>query len=221
MEFFDGIGDWLIKLLYSLPGILLGLVLHEFAHAFAADRLGDPTPRMMGRLTLNPIAHIDPVGLLMLFIARFGWAKPVMTNPSRYKIKRYGFAIVGLAGPVTNFLLAAIFLAVLYTMYTVGWTANLNFLVMILFNAAWVNLALGIFNLLPIPPLDGYNILKDLILVRFVRSQTLWNIERYGTFILLGFIMGSRYLNINIVGTAVEFLLGVADNLYAMITGGM
>ena len=216
-DIFGGIGDWLITLLYSLPGILIGLVLHEFAHAATANALGDPTPKLMGRLTLNPIAHLDPIGTLMLFVARFGWAKPVITNPSKYKIKRFGFALVGLAGPMTNFVLAIIFF---FTYLGLAYNYILpaeNAIMMILINAAWINTALGIFNLLPIPPLDGYNIFKDIFLVKFVKSQALWNFERYGQFLLIAFIVGTSYLNINIVGSAVKFLFTQGERLYRIL----
>jgi Zn-dependent protease len=214
---FGGIGQWLVTLVYSLPGILIGLVMHEFAHAAMAHKLGDPTPKMMGRLTLNPIAHIDPIGLLMLFVARFGWAKPVMTNPAKYKIKRYGFALVGVAGPLTNFLLATVFI---FSYLGLAYNVVLNdshFLMQILLNAAWINLALGIFNLMPIPPLDGYNIIKDLFLVKFIRSQALWNFERYGQLLLIAFVIGSSYLGLNFIGSAVLFLLKQAEQLYRLL----
>lgn len=214
---FGGIGNWLIGLLYSLPGILIGLVMHEFAHALAADRLGDPTPRSMGRLTLNPVAHIDPLGLLMLFIARFGWAKPVMTNPAKYRIKRFGFAIVGLAGPLTNLLLAtAIFFSFL-ALYTNAVLPYNHFLMQIMLNAAYVNAALFVFNLIPIPPLDGYNILKDVLLVRVVNPKALWNFERYGQFLLIAFIVGTSYLGVNIIGRIINSMLTGAQHLYSLL----
>jgi Zn-dependent protease len=172
-------------ILYSLPGILIGLVLHELAHAFVADRLGDPTPRMMGRLTLNPLPHIDPVGLLMLIIAGFGWAKPVITNPSRYKIKRYGFALVGFAGPLTNLVLGFLMLGIYVYLGTIGQISTENVFMTILNYAVAINFALFAFNLIPIPPLDGYNILKDILLIKNIKSKILWNIERYGQFALL------------------------------------
>jgi Zn-dependent protease len=175
-------------ILYSLPGILIGLVLHELAHAFVADRLGDPTPRSMGRLTLNPLPHIDPIGFVMLIIAGFGWAKPVMTDPSRYRTKRYGFALVGIAGPVTNLLLGLLFMGVYYGLATSGFLSQDSVFVNILTYAVSINFALCAFNLIPVPPLDGYNILKDAVLIKYMRPDRLWSFERYGQLALLALL---------------------------------
>lgn len=216
---FDDVSGWMLSLLYSIPGILLGLVFHEFAHAYAADKLGDNTPRLMGRISLNPLHHLDPVGTLMIMFAGFGWAKPVMTNPAKYRIKRYGFAIVGFAGPLMNFILATIFLIAFYAVAYFDLAANAGFLIQMLYSAAWINIVLGVFNLMPIPPLDGYNILKDLVLVRFFRSQTLWNYERYGMFILIAFIFGTRYLNVDIIDTVAGGIMSVIDSLFQLFLG--
>lgn len=212
-----GILNWLLSLLYTIPGILIGLVLHEFAHAWVADKLGDPTPRMNGRISLNPMAHLDPVGILMLLIAGFGWAKPVMTNPSRYKIKRNGFALVGLAGPLTNLLLTVLFVALFNVVYTPGFMENYAFLVNIILGAAMINAALFIFNLLPIPPLDGYNILKDLVLIRRMDPRALWNYERYGQIILIGFIVLSSLGRFNIIGGVAGWIVNGINYLINMI----
>ena len=96
----------LLEMVAGIPGLLMALVIHEYAHALIADKMGDNTPRMMGRLTLNPVAHIDPLGLIMLLIARFGWAKPVMINSSNFRNWRTGEICVSLAGPLANFILA-------------------------------------------------------------------------------------------------------------------
>lgn len=205
------IGQWLLALLYSLPGILIGLVFHEFAHALVADRLGDPTPRMSGRISLNPFAHLDPIGFVMLIIAGFGWAKPVMTNPARYKIKRHGFALVGIAGPITNMLLMVIFIVLYYKLPAPVFVSN------IIKYAAYINAALFVFNLIPIPPLDGYNIAKDLFLIKHVNPKSLWNFERYGQFILIGFIMLSSIGGFSIIGNVAGWVVGVFDNLYHLI----
>jgi len=204
-------------ILYSLPGILIGLVLHEFAHALVADRLGDPTPRMMGRLTLNPLAHIDPIGFAMLILAGFGWAKPVVTNPSKYKIKRFGFALTGLAGPLTNLLLTVIFLVAFNLMVDNGIIVTENFLYYIMFYAVFINAMLFIFNLLPIPPLDGYNIVKDMFLIKYVNSRALWNFERYGQFLLIGLIIALTYSGSNILGSIVNFVITKLNDLYYLI----
>ena len=176
-------------ILYSLPGILIGLVLHELAHAFVADRLGDPTPRMMGRLTLNPLPHIDPIGFLMLIVAGFGWAKPVVTNPANYKIKRYGFALVGIAGPLTNLVIGILLLGGYYLLRVNLLLDKGNVFVIIITYAYYINFMLCAFNLIPVPPLDGYNILKDAVLIKYIDPSRLWSFERYGSFALLALIL--------------------------------
>lgn len=178
-----------LAILYSLPGILLGLVLHELAHALVADRLGDPTPRRMGRISLNPLHHLDVMGFIMLIVAGFGWAKPVMTDPRNYRTKRFGFALVGIAGPLTNMVLGLILLAVFYLLATQAGVTRDNVFIQIVSAAVYINFMLCAFNILPIPPLDGYNILKDSLLVRFVRPTVLWNMERYGSFALLSLLL--------------------------------
>ncbi len=143
-------------LLYSLPGIVVALTIHESAHAFAAYLMGDETARLQGRMTLNPIAHIDPMGFLCLIITRrFGWAKPVPVNEMNFNNRKTGMLIVSLAGPASNFLTAmliAFFYALFYN--NMGGAAR-----DILTAAYIINLSIGAFNLIPIPPLDGSNIL--------------------------------------------------------------
>ncbi len=215
---FNDFGNWLLQLLYWLPGMLVGFVFHEFAHAFAADRLGDPTPRMMGRLTLNPLNHIDPLGFVMLIVARFGWAKPVMTNPSRYKIKRYGTAIVALAGPLTNMVMGFLFLMIVLSLSYFGSVSQTSPAMMILSYAAQINFVLMTFNMLPIPPLDGYNILKDTVLIKVVRRpQALWSFERYGTLILIAlmFLGPTSY----IISTVISFFVNLGVRLFALVVG--
>jgi Zn-dependent protease len=198
-------------ILYSLPGILIGLVLHELAHAFVADRLGDPTPRMMGRLTLNPLPHIDPIGLVMLIVAGFGWAKPVMTNPARYKIKRYGFALVGIAGPLTNLILGILFLGGYYLLLLNTGVGEGNVFANILLYAVYINFALCAFNLIPIPPLDGFNILKDAVLIKFIDPKYLWNFERYGQIALLALLFTGA------AGWYISFMSGALIHLGNLI----
>ena len=110
--------DYFITMLLSLPGILIALTFHEMAHAFAADSMGDPTPRLAGRLTLNPLKHIDPIGFIAMLILRFGWAKPVPVNPLNFKDKKKGIILVSLAGILTNLLLA--FLGMLFFTFVVA-----------------------------------------------------------------------------------------------------
>jgi Zn-dependent protease len=202
MNIFDRLMNPL-GILYSLPGIILGLVLHELAHAVVADRLGDPTPRRMGRISLNPMHHLDIMGFIMLIVAGFGWAKPVMTDPRNYRTRRFGFALVGIAGPLTNLLLGLALLFGFYAMASQGWL-NVNgvpdydgALYRIMFSAVTINFALCAFNLLPVPPLDGYNILKDSTLLDRTNPKLMWNVERYGQLVLLALLftgVAGRYI---------------------------
>ena len=161
----------LLGLLTSLPGVLLAMTFHEFAHALAADRLGDDTPRRQGRLSLNPMAHIEPLGILMLLFVKVGWGKPVQVNPRNYD-RRFTVeksdAIVSIAGPLMNFFLAIIltivycaiikFVPVQFIFSTVGVV-----ILAIIFDAIIVNIGLGVFNLIPLPPLDGSKVILPVL----------------------------------------------------------
>ncbi|MFA5025854.1 MAG: site-2 protease family protein [Candidatus Shapirobacteria bacterium] len=161
----------------ALLSLLVAITIHEFCHALAADKLGDPTPRAYGRLTLNPLAHLDPLGTIMLFIAHFGWGKPVPIDPYNFSHPRRDEIIVALAGPISNFLLAFIFSRI---------PGTLTYIL------AYTNLYLGIFNLFPIPPLDGSKVLLNILPI-----DTAINVEhafeRYG-FILIALLIVSGLL---------------------------
>lgn len=166
--FSRGTNEILVTLL-TLPGVLIALTFHEFAHAWTAVKLGDDTPKYQGRLNLNPISHIDPVGFLFLIIAGFGWGKPVEINPRNFNGK-YSLskaeAIVAAAGPIMNFILAFVFLIIYYLIYrTTDLTiANLqNIWQIVLYYIVMINIGLGVFNLIPIPPLDGSKILMHFL----------------------------------------------------------
>ena len=167
--------------LYRIPAIIIGFTLHEFMHAYVADRLGDPTPRNHGRLTLNPLVHIDWLGFAMLIFAGFGWAKPVYTNPRNYKNYKKGRILVSIAGPLTNLALALIGFASIY--YTFDVLAYDSILRNILFEFAWINTILFAFNLLPIPPLDGFTFLE--MWIKPEKYAKLSNFRNYGFFILI------------------------------------
>lgn len=167
-------------LLVSLPVLLVVITVHEFAHAKVADILGDPTPRMAGRLSLNPINHIDPIGFLMLVLVRFGWAKPVPINPYNFRNPRQGNLMVSLAGPLSNFLFAWI-LAILYRSLP---AAVLNeFWASVLSYAIWINLSLAVFNLIPVPPLDGSHILEYFLPPH--QMEAFYRMQQYGIILLL------------------------------------
>ena len=160
--------DYLISILLSLPIIFLSLSLHESAHGFAALKLGDPTARNLGRITLNPIKHIDPIGFLCMVLAGFGWARPVPVNARNFRNPRRDTALVGLAGPLSNLLLAVVFLLLLRFL-GFGFLAKLPvstqlqynlvyFTLIFLYYGVYMNVTLAVFNLLPVPPLDGSRI---------------------------------------------------------------
>lgn len=160
--------------LLSLPGIILALTVHEFAHALAAYWMGDSTARQYGRLTLNPIAHIDPIGFICLILTRrFGWAKPVPVNDFNFRDRKKGLLFVSLAGPMSNFIVAAL-LALLYRLFysSIGQT-----LTGIFQYAYIINLSIGVFNLLPIPPLDGSKVLQV-----FLTSRQKFFLNRYAVY---------------------------------------
>lgn len=163
------------NLLYSLPGVILAFTVHEFSHGLAAYVLGDNTAKHYGRLTLNPIAHIDPLGFLCLVLTqRFGWAKPVPVNDMNFKNRRMGMLLVSLAGPVSNFITAFV-LALLYALF---YDKMSNVMIRILGIAYIINLSIGVFNLIPIPPLDGSNILDAFLSNRqrfFMRRYAMYS----------------------------------------------
>jgi Zn-dependent protease len=175
-------------ILISLPIILITLTIHEYAHAKVADMLGDPTPRLAGRLTLNPISHIDPIGFLMLFAFRFGWAKPVPINPYNFSDQRIGSAFVGLAGPVSNLFTAwALSLFLKFGPYGALDFAAVNLITEIIAYAIWINIALAIFNLIPIPPLDGSHVLEAVL--PYEQAEALKNMGQMGFIILVMIVM--------------------------------
>ncbi|MBN1494180.1 site-2 protease family protein [Candidatus Peregrinibacteria bacterium] len=149
----------LFEILYFLIALVIAISVHEFAHAFVAYKLGDPTAKYHGRLTLNPLAHLDPLGTLMIFIAHFGWGKPVPVNPYHFKNPVKDSALVSLAGPMSNFLVA--FLFALPLKYFSGYFPVE--VLIILWAIVDLNILLGIFNLLPFPPLDGSKIFAVFI----------------------------------------------------------
>ena len=179
----------LSRLLYSVPAIILCLTFHEWAHGFVAYKFGDPTAKMAGRLTLNPLKHLDPLGTLMLIFARFGWAKPVPVNPNNFQgDRRSKMTVVAMAGPLANLLFAVVSTVFLYLIVDY---APYNSFFVYLYNISaelvWINIILAVFNLLPIPPLDGSKIFGGFLPAKW--ESTYYRIERYGFLILFVFIL--------------------------------
>ena len=184
----------LTGLIAGLPGLVIALVIHGYAHAKAADVMGDFTPRMTGRLTLNPMAHIDPIGLIMLLVVRFGWAKPVMINARNFRNWRQVELLVAVAGPVANLIVAFISLLAMAVLFKLGMFSEgvrLVLSMMVLFN---INFA--IFNMLPLPPLDGSKVLIVLLPGRL--AYKLMSLERY-SFIILIFLMMTPFLTMILI----------------------
>ena len=203
-----GFGDVSLEtLIAGVVALLVGLTFHEFSHALTADQLGDHRPRAMGRLTLNPIAHVDPIGALMLVVAGFGWAKPVMVNPAALRGGRRSMALVAFAGPIANVVVAIGFAVVFRVMTLVG--VDSGFFLNLVALIVQLNILLAIFNLIPIPPLDGYNVLLAYLPPR--QAVTIQRYAPYGIIVLL--------LLIFLPGSPLRALLAMAAPITRVLIG--
>jgi Zn-dependent protease len=191
--------DWLL-ILTLIPVLVVSMTLHELAHGFVAYRLGDPTAKNSGRLSFNPIRHMDPLGTAMFFITAiipngfiFGWAKPVPVSPYYFKSRQKGMMWVGMAGPLTNFVLAVLFAVVLNLLEPVLNQPGpvRDWLFTLLFLALQVNVVLGVFNLIPVPPLDGSRIVGGFLPRNAYEKWVA--IDRYGMFIIIGLLVLISY----------------------------
>ena len=207
-----------LQILSFLIAILLGLTIHEFSHAFVANYLGDPTAKYAGRLSLNPIRHLDPLGTVLLLIflftlgLGFGWGKPVPVNPYNLKHK-HGELLVSLAGPFSNFLLAiliAVLLELIPPALTAGWSQDF---IKLFYTIILVNVMLGLFNLLPIPPLDGSKVLFDLLPAGQTEIRN--TLEKYGFVILIAII----FFGITFLGAVAYYIYHALLNLSALLHG--
>jgi Zn-dependent protease len=182
--------------------LLVAFTVHELAHAVTADRMGDPTPRRMGRITLNPLAHLDPFGTIFLLISGFGWAKPVMVNPMNLRGNpRTSMALVAAAGPISNIIMAVLFAIPirleLIPFSPVGGSTFLPSLGELMFQFVWINLILAFFNIIPVPPLDGYRILTGILPPEM--AERLYPLEQYGFLILMGLIFILPMVGVDII----------------------
>lgn len=201
-------GFWVLLL---IPLRLLALVIHECSHGYVSTKLGDPTPRIQGRLSLNPLVHLDPVGTILMILTGFGWAKPVEVNPMYYKDRKKGMALVAIAGPLSNLLLAFVSLLIYFLFaviihYTkIGVSAKLLQIVGTACSySAQVNLCFFVFNLIPIPPLDGSRILG-----MFLKDSTYYKMmqyERYSMFLIM-FLSLTSMLD-SVIGTGMNLFYG-------------
>ena len=201
--------DIILTKILMLPGIIIGLSFHEFAHAWVSDKLGDPTPRRQGRVTVNPLAHIDWIGFIMLLLVGFGWGKPVQIDPTYYKNRRRDEFLVGIAGVTMNLILAVLFSlpakAIVHAYGSFGVPDLIHNIYLMLFYTVMINLVLMIFNLIPCPPLDGWGLLTQIF--RLDRYSWWYKVYQYGTYILLGLII----LNVTdlIITPLVSILLNI------------
>ena len=209
----------ILNMILMIPGMLIAFTFHEYAHAYVADKLGDKTPRFQGRLTLNPIAHIDPIGFIAVLIFSFGWAKPVQTNPSAYKNYHKDDLKVSLAGPIANFIVAIVvaLIVVAYERFAFGILPLDLYQVidMMIYLTLIININIGLFNLIPIPGLDGFSLLRDL------RPNTFYKYEekfyQYQMLIMLGFIfVGGKIIAIpaGIIKTGLLSLASLVINIF-------
>lgn len=203
-----------LGLVLTLPAVLIAITFHEYAHAFAADKLGDDTPRRQGRLTLNPLAHLDPVGSIMLVFAGFGWGKPVEINPRNFNrtvTMSKGEAIVSIAGPVMNFILAFVFSiisgAIIKFAPTFVFTQLGTIILTLLQVTVSINIGLGVFNLIPLPPLDGSKVLNHFL----PYSAKDW-FERYSQVFYIVFVV------LWITGKAGDIISPIISLVYSGIT---
>ena len=219
ISIFSG-GFSLLSLLLTIPGVLIAITFHEFAHAFVAYKLGDDTPKFQGRLSLNPFSHLDPFGVIMLIFAHIGWGKPVEINPNNFTRKisaRTAEALVALAGPLMNFILAIVFAIIFYALQTFATSfvfgSEIGSIIYSMVQyAVIVNIGLGVFNLIPLPPLDGSKILMAFLSYNAKR----WFEEHTGLFYAIFLIIWITPISTMIINPIIN---GIAEGLDTVIGG--
>lgn len=198
-------------LLPAIPVILFALTVHEWAHAYTAFRMGDPTARLLGRMTLNPLAHLDVFGTLAIVLIGFGWAKPVPVNTLNLRHPRQQMMWIAAAGPISNLLQALVFGLVLqYGAAALPATQAGDFFAQMIVNGVIINCALAVFNLIPVPPLDGSKIIYGL--VPGISHEAIFKLERFGPIVLMVLILMGALTGFSILwtvmGPPIHFLSG-------------
>jgi len=222
MEFIDQIERFLVYALEKLPYVIVSLLIaftvHEFSHAYVAYKFGDPTAKNEGRVTLNPISHLDPIGTLLILIAGFGWARPVPVNRFHFKNPKLAGVLVSFAGPFSNLIVAILAYFIFYGLLAAGVGPDLPFFVepflSMLIN---LNVLLFVFNLIPLPPLDGYRIVQDLVSADLRAKMTQY--EQYGSLIFLILIITplSDYTIRPIMDTGTKFVGGILSQFFSLL----
>jgi Zn-dependent protease len=200
---FTALGTNSLAFVAMIMALVYAITIHEFSHALAATWQGDPTARYQGRLSLNPLAHLDLLGSIMLLLAGFGWGKPVPVNPYNMRWQRWGEAAVSIAGPISNFISVVLF--ILIFKLTGPYLLPTNLLYIFLISLILTNLILGIFNLIPLPPLDGSKILFAALPSGFEKLKQQLTVN--GPWILLALIMVDNFSTINIFGKIFDFFI--------------
>lgn len=203
-----------LRIITLIPGFVLGLTLHEFSHALVAVRLGDPTARQLGRLSLNPLRHLDLFGSLMLILAGFGWAKPIPVDARYLRSPRRDMAMIALAGPLSNLVLAVVLAMMLRLVLAAGGTSSSSVLILLLVQAVWINLVLAVFNLIPLPPLDGSRIVAGVVPEQWNRGYD--QLERFGPMILLALVLAANLTGVSVLS---RFIMPVANPLFNLLMG--
>jgi Zn-dependent protease len=194
--------------------LVVGITFHEFMHAFVADQLGDHRPRTLGRVSLNPMVHIDPVGAIFFLVAGFGWGRPVPVNPYALRPGRVGMAYVAAAGPITNLAVAAVFAVVFRAVDLAGlFTVETRLVGETLIQIVFFNVVLGFFNLIPIPPLDGYN-----IVLPFLPPRAAYTVQRYAPYGMVGLLV-LVLLSYGAVNGPLDWLIAAATWLTRLLIG--
>ena len=216
MNLFSGSFD-ILGVLLTLPGVLVAITFHEYAHALAAYKLGDDTPKVQGRLNLNPLTHLDPIAVVLLVFTHIGWGKPVEINPNNFDRKisaRAGEAIVAAAGPIMNILLAFVIAIIFYALqvfatgFAIGTQTGMIIMTMLQY-AVIVNVGLGVFNLIPLPPLDGSKVLMGFLPYNAKR----WFEEHEKVFYIIFLVIWITPIASLIISPAIDAITSGIDSL--------